>query len=212
MAKKKLMPGFLQRLAQCNTAIPNPFANTAVLCFLFQLTSKDSEVLEHFDLTSWWDHPESSSEPTWQCHSQLIASNSLLPHRRLDQRAPLSSISRIQKDLDSNFQVCQDHTSTLPFPWFADFSWKNCMRKMLIAVRVAKIPKTAIRVKYTWEMFRNSYRSPGKVTQLVTERSSGKKISFQSRRKDAFIQYKNAHTCRQLGIQENFKTLIRNNC
>lgn len=72
MAKKKLMPGFLQTLAQRNTVVPNPFANTAVLCFLFQLTSKDSEVLEHFDLALRWDlHPESSSEPTWQCHSQL---------------------------------------------------------------------------------------------------------------------------------------------
>lgn len=66
MAKKKLMLGFLQMLAQHNTAVPNPLANTVVLCFLFQLTSKDSEILEHFDLALWWDlHPESSSEPTW---------------------------------------------------------------------------------------------------------------------------------------------------
>lgn len=65
MAKKKFMPGFLQMLDQCNTVVPNPFANTAVLCFLFQLTSKDSEVLERFDLALWRHlHPESSSEPT----------------------------------------------------------------------------------------------------------------------------------------------------
>lgn len=58
MGKKTFMSGFLQMLDQHNTAVQNPFANEAVLCFLFRRSSKDSEVLEHFDLTLWWHlHP-----------------------------------------------------------------------------------------------------------------------------------------------------------
>lgn len=205
------MPAFLQMLAQRNTAVPNPFANTAVLCFLFQLTSKDSEVLQYFDLTLWWDHPESSSEPTWQCHSLLTVSNSLLPHRRLDQSALLSSISGIHKNLAQIFKSVKTILLPCLLPDLLTSHGKT-VRKMLIAIRVTKLSKTAIRVKYTWETFRNSYTSSGKVTQPVTEHSSGRTTSFQGRRKDAFLQCKNAHTCRQLGIQENFKILIRNNC
>lgn len=58
MDKKKFMPGFFQALNQHNTVVQNPFANAAVLCFLFWLSSNDSEVLEHFDLILWWHlHP-----------------------------------------------------------------------------------------------------------------------------------------------------------
>lgn len=69
--KRNLCQAFSKCWINVTTVVPNPFANTAVLCFLFQLTSKDSEVLERFDLALWRHlHPESSSEPTWQCHSQ----------------------------------------------------------------------------------------------------------------------------------------------
>lgn len=45
MDKEKFMSDFLQILDQHNTVAQNPFANTAVLFFLFQLSSKGSEVL-----------------------------------------------------------------------------------------------------------------------------------------------------------------------
>lgn len=45
MGKEKFMSDFLQILDQHNTVAQNPFANAAVLFFLFQLSSKSSEVL-----------------------------------------------------------------------------------------------------------------------------------------------------------------------